>query len=146
VNLLNELERLRELHGELLGQAQVLQGLLEQGDQEEAFEDAWARRQKTFKELNAMHQRLSPSFAAWGPERGGLNSGEQGRAQEVFEHIRRLGRQVLEVDRRVAKLLEERRSVLVEDLGRFKEGRRVRHAYAGGDRRWWGPDRVSRTG
>ncbi|KMY68988.1 hypothetical protein AAU61_05405 [Desulfocarbo indianensis] len=146
MSLLNELDRLQHLHGELLGQAQVLLGLLEKGDQEEAFEDAWARRQKTFKELNAMHQRLAPTFAAWEPQGGGLSPGEQSRAQEVFEHIRRLGRQVLDVDRRVAQLLEERRTALMKDLGHIKEVQRVRHAYAGGDRRWWGPDRVSRTG
>lgn len=145
MSMLNELDRLEYLHGELLSQARVLLGLLEQGE-EEAFDNAWAQRQKVFKELDGLHRRLAPAFARWGEPGDGLSPAEDEHARKVFAQIRQLGRQVLEIDRKAAEILQARRDDLAQDLGRIKQGQRAQHAYSGGSRRWWGPDRVSRTG
>ncbi len=145
MSMLNELDRLEHLHGELLSQARVLLGLLEQGE-EEAFEDAWAQRQLVFKELNGLHRRLAPAFAQWEEPGSGLGSAEDEHARKVFSQVRQLGRQVLEIDRKAADILKARRDDIAQELGRIKQGQRAQHAYGGGSRSWWGPDRVSRTG
>ena len=145
MSMLNDLDHLEQLHGELLSQAKVLLGLLEQGE-EEAFDNAWAQRQQVFKALDGLHRRLAPDFARWGDQASGMNPADEERARRIFSQVRKLGRQVLEIDRRAAELLQARRADIVQDLGRIKEGQKARQAYGGGSRRWWGPDKVSRTG
>jgi len=143
VSMIGDLDRLEQLYGELLSQARVLLGLLEQGE-EEAFDNAWAQRQLVFKELEGLHRRLAPDFARW-EERGPKSAGNE-QAKKVFDQVRSLGRQVLAIDRKAAELLKARRDDLAQELGRFKQSQQAQHAYGGGSRRWWGPDKVSRTG
>ena len=144
MSLLADLERLEELHRELRSQARVVLGLVEQGE-EEALDDAWARRQQVFRELSALHDRLAPVLERWEETAAALAPAQQERAQEIFEQVQRLGQEVLELDQRASRLLEDRRSELRQDLGRLKAGQRLQEAY-GGSRRWWGPDRLSRIG
>jgi hypothetical protein len=99
-----------------------------------------------FKELDGLHRRLAPAFAEWDEQAGGLNPAEDEHARKVFSQVRELGRQVLEIDRRAADLLRAQRDDIAKDLGRIKQSRQARQAYSGGSRRWWGPDKVSRTG
>ena len=145
MNLLKELERLKELHGRFLSQAQVILGLLEQGD-EEALADAWYQRELLFNELDGLHQYLAPVFAQWQKGQGGPAPAEEARAFEMLDQVRDLGQQSGEIDRSLARLLKARKDELALDLGRLKQGQRAQKAYGGGSRRWWGPDRVSRLG
>lgn len=145
MSILNDLDRLEQLHGELLSQAKVLVGLLEQGE-EEAFNNAWAQRQLVYKELHGLHHRLAPALARWEEPDNGISAADKGNASKVFRQVRSLGRQLLEIDRKVAELLKARRVELVQELGHYKKSRHARQAYGGGSRRWWGPDKLSRTG
>jgi hypothetical protein len=145
VNMLKELERLKELHGRFLVQANVILGLLEQND-EEAFEDAWYQRQLLFNELDGLNQYLAPALNQWETLKDGLAPVEEERALKVMEQVRDLGHQIGEVDKRVSELLTAQKDEIAQDLGRVKEGQRAKKAYGGGSRRWWGPDRVSRLG
>jgi hypothetical protein len=145
VSMLRDLDHLEQLYGELFSQARVLLGLLENGE-EEAFNNAWEHRKQVFKELEGLHRRLAPTFSKWEAEGSGLGAEKDEQAQKVFNEIRRLGRQVLDIDRKAAELLTARRDNLVHDLGRIKKGQQARYAYKGGSRRWWGPDKLSRTG
>lgn len=145
MNTLKELERLKELHGQLLRQARVILGLLEQED-EEAFENAMSQRVSLFNEMLGLHKRLSSVFAQWDRDRNGLGGARKEGAQNLVDQIRELGQQVLDIDQRACGILKTRRANLAADLGRLKEGKRVQQAYGGGSRTWWGPDRLSRMG
>jgi hypothetical protein len=145
VNTLKELERLKELHGQLLRQARVILGLLEQDD-EEAFENAMSQRVSLFNEMLGLHKRLSSVFAQWDRDQDGLGPARKEGAQNLVNQIRELGQQVLDVDQRACGILETRRANLSGVLGRLKKGKRVQQAYGGGSRTWWGPDRLSRMG
>lgn len=124
----SELKRLQALQEELFGLAQVMLGLLEQG-QLDPLQDAWEKRQRLFSQVYACYRELQPLFAAWDQTLAGLTPAEAQQAAGLVEDIAGQARRVLELDERSKVLLQEQLAKLGQGLDQVRVGQKLVKAY-----------------
>lgn len=148
MSLDRKLKQLLSGYEELLGLSKVLSGLLKQGyaeNMDEALQDVRAKRSAIFKRVESQARKLQPDFADWENQLAPLSPGQADRCRETIPQLKKLLREIKEMDQTASELAQKIKKDMGADLSKLSDGQRLLKAYGGSSGRKPVPRRISKT-